>query len=66
MQVRQGPTKPKYKISDYTVSGNSAINKETFTSKNDSCKLSCICKKFIKTESAQCSRCYAYVHRCLK
>ena len=33
MQVRQGPTKPKYKISDYTVSGNSAINKETFTSK---------------------------------
>ena len=65
MQVRQAPAKPKYKLSDFIMAGNSKAHELLFTPNDSSCTLSCICKSFSKITCIQCSRCSSYIHRCL-
>lgn len=65
MQPRPTPVKPKYKIKDYGVPGNYAINKSTFLANDQSCKLYCICNQFALSKSKKCSRCKDSFHNCV-
>lgn len=63
--MRQKAPKPKYKISDFSASGNSATNKVEYHPKSDSLKLFCICGKYSEKEERRCTRCKNSYHRCV-
>lgn len=65
MQPRAAPAKPKYRIKDYAVPGNSATCKSTFLASDNTCKLFCLCNQFNLAKCMKCIRCGELYHNCV-